>query len=274
MADLTRLAPTQKDQALGMMLGIPLPTVLACGVGILGSAAIQVKSGEATWLITDLFQYWPSWACALGGLAIFAVNLVGNLSANIIPPANDFMNLCPGHFRWRWCAYSTIAMACLICPFYLFHSATGFALRFLGGYGMVTGAIFGVMVSDYYFVRARELSMADLYPSEPGEGAFEYWRGHNWRAIVATLAGIALPLPGWLADLLGAKAFPIFFVACNQASWFVACTVAALAYLVACWASPPPLSMADAKQACGSKCSTASASGSDNLRQESELQCV
>jgi len=189
--------------------------------------------------------------------------LVVNISANIIPPANDFMNMCPGRLRWRWCAYGTVILACCICPFYLFHSATGFAVRFLGGYGMVTGAIYGVMVSDYFIVRGRQLSLSDLYPAKSDEGAFGYWHGHNWRAVVATLAGISLPLPAWLADLCGIEALPAFFNVCGRASWFVACAAASLVYLAACWASPPPQSWADTKQACNSNLSSQSTTSSD-----------
>mmetsp|Transcript_32831 Transcript_32831/g.95902 ORF Transcript_32831/g.95902 Transcript_32831/m.95902 type:complete len:119 (+) Transcript_32831:3-359(+) len=98
------------------------------------------------------------------------------------------------------------------------------------------------MVTDYFLARRRRLHLEDLYPAEPGQGAFQYWRGHNLRAAAATLLGVAVPLPAWLAELTGrGDVLPDFLKLCGHASWFVACAVATLAYLAACAACPPPL---------------------------------
>mmetsp|Transcript_127518 Transcript_127518/g.271887 ORF Transcript_127518/g.271887 Transcript_127518/m.271887 type:complete len:511 (+) Transcript_127518:47-1579(+) len=241
MADISRLAPRQQDQVVGQLVGMPIPSLCAFAVGVLGSAAVQTKSGATTtsWVMADLFPYWSPSLCVLAGTLIMVSNLVVNVGANIIPPANDFMNLNPTGFRWRWCAYSTVALAVLACPFYLFHTATGFVSQFLGGYGMVTGAIYGVMVADYYVVRQRHLVICDLYPANLGEGACSYWHGHNWRAGIATLAGISLPMPSWIAGLAGLPSLSAFWCVCENASWFVACAIAAAVYIAACRASPP-----------------------------------
>mmetsp|Transcript_63108 Transcript_63108/g.163119 ORF Transcript_63108/g.163119 Transcript_63108/m.163119 type:complete len:107 (-) Transcript_63108:206-526(-) len=106
-------------------------------------------------------------------MVIFVSTLTANISSNIIPPANDFLNLWPERLQWRSCAYATMLLALLVCPLYVFHSPTGFALKFLGGYGMVTGAHYGVLVSDYYIVRGRCLNVSDLYPSNDGQDVFE-----------------------------------------------------------------------------------------------------
>ena len=58
-----------------------------------------------------------------------------------------------------------------------------------------------MLIADYWFVRQKKLALADLY-LETGE--YRYWRGWNWRAVVATLAGCgmawgvpALRIYGW-----------------------------------------------------------------------------
>jgi NCS1 family nucleobase:cation symporter-1 len=240
VADLSRLAPRQRDQIVGQLVGVPVPQLFAYAVGILGASAVQAKSGRASWLITDLFVYWPAWAALLGGIVVMLTLVAVNVGANIMPPANDFMNLEPDRFSFRGCAYATIALSVCICPWYVFHSASSFALRFIDGYGMVTGAMYGLMVSDYFVVRRGELGMTDLYPAHGSPGACAYWNGHNWRAALAMFAGVSLPAPGWTAHLIGAGV-PHFWVACHEASWFISSGVAAAIYLTACWLSPPAM---------------------------------
>jgi len=243
MADLARFTPTQLDQSLGQAVGIPVPNLVIVGVGIVGSAAVFAKTGEVSWLPMDVFATWPAWASIIAGLVIAVSTLAVNIAVNIIPPANDFLNLCPTRLRWRWCAFFTVFAAIAICPFFLFHTPGGFVVQFIGGYGVVTGAIYGVMVTDYFLVRRRRLDLEDLYPAAPGTGAFQYWRGHNWRAVLATLLGVALPLPSWLVHLMGTpETLPGFLKFCGQTSWFMSCAVATATYLLACAASPPPRS--------------------------------
>lgn len=243
-ADLSRMAPRQADQAWGQMIGIPVPMTLCVAIGIVCTSVVNVKSGEVSWMLADLFAYWPAWAGALGGVMICLLTLAVNIAANIIPPTNDFLNAFPEGLSWRACAYGTVLMGILICPFYLFHSATGFALKFLGGYGMVTGALYGVMVSDYYIVRGRQLTLEDLYEAHGEKGAFDYFHGHNWRAALATAVGVLLPLPEWIAGFVGASGrLPAALVFCGSASWFVSAAASAATYVLACWMAPPPASL-------------------------------
>ena len=51
-----------------------------------------------------------------------------------------------------------------MCLYALFNDASNYAFRFLAGYSMVTGALFGIMVCDFWLVRRRQLSVASLYP--------------------------------------------------------------------------------------------------------------
>mmetsp|Transcript_27618 Transcript_27618/g.60005 ORF Transcript_27618/g.60005 Transcript_27618/m.60005 type:complete len:536 (+) Transcript_27618:467-2074(+) len=259
-ADLSRLAPRQFDQAFGQMLGIPLPKLFVVGVGILGAAVVQLRTGKPSWMMGDLFQFWPPWAGVLGAIMIYFLTLSINIAVNIIPPANDFMNLAPRSLKWRHCAYGVILCSFLACPFLIFHTAAGFAELFLGGYGMVTGALYGVMVSDYYIVRGQHLSLPDLYAEDISKSAFGYYKGHNWRAAVAALAGASLPCPAWIVQMLNKTAsspsdqivLPTFWAVCGGASWFIASSVAAVVYVTCCRLFPLPGSLA-ATEACGEK---------------------
>ena len=63
----------------------------------------------------------------------------------------------------------------------------------LNTYGGATGAIAGVLVADYWWIRRRKLAVADLYRSN---GKYRYAGGWNWIAVVALLAGIVIAIGG------------------------------------------------------------------------------
>mmetsp|Transcript_43228 Transcript_43228/g.92470 ORF Transcript_43228/g.92470 Transcript_43228/m.92470 type:complete len:577 (+) Transcript_43228:190-1920(+) len=252
-SDLSRLASRQAEQAFGQAVGIPLPTVYIVLVGILGAAWIKLETGEVSWMMSDLLSHWHPMLALLGGIIVFVLTLAVNVTANIIPPANDFMNLMPHSLKWRACAYGAVFMALLLCPFVIFHSPSSMVTKFLAGYGMVTGALYGVMVSDYFVVRRGRISLQDLYPTDKCRSAFEYANGHNWRAILASLVAVALPFPAWAVGLFGdidASDLPMFFKACGDASWFVSAFTSAALYLVCCMLCPPPKSFPRATELC------------------------
>jgi NCS1 family nucleobase:cation symporter-1 len=63
------------------------------------------------------------------------------------------------------------------------------------GYSSLLGAIGAVMIVDYWIVRRRQLSLADLYKME---GRYAYSGGWNWRAILAVFVGVIPVIPGFL----------------------------------------------------------------------------
>jgi NCS1 family nucleobase:cation symporter-1 len=76
-----------------------------------------------------------------------------------------------------------------------------------------------VLIADYWLIRKKQLAVLDLYKTE---GEYEYSRGWNWRAVVATVLGCALAWGGLWVPLLK----PLYDYA-----WFVGFFVSGLAYL-------------------------------------------
>ncbi len=60
-------------------------------------------------------------------------------------------------------------------------------------YSGLLGAVGGVILCDYAIVRRGRLSLVDLYDER---GIYSYAGGVNPRAIIATAAGILVPLAG------------------------------------------------------------------------------
>ncbi len=46
-----------------------------------------------------------------------------------------------------------VALAVAVCPWRTFGAEDGFVVSFLNGYGMVTGAIAGILITDFWLVR-------------------------------------------------------------------------------------------------------------------------
>ena len=105
-------------------------------------------------------------------------------------------------------------------PWKLLSDFSSYIFGWLVGYSGLLGPIAGIMITDYFLVRGRQLDVQDLYRRG---GQYEYSNGVNWKAIFALAAGIVLALIGlvlppvrWLYDY----------------AWFVGFAVSGIVYLV------------------------------------------
>jgi nucleobase:cation symporter-1, NCS1 family len=162
---------------------------------------------------------------AMFGLAV--ATLTTNLAANVVSPANDFSNLSPRRISFRRGAFIAAGIGAVIMPWKLLASAGDYLFAWLLGYGSLLGAVGGVMIADYYFVRRCRLRLEDLYRRG---GAYEYRRGFNPIALVALAAGIAPNIPGFLGAI-GAWTPPDVFTGIYNWAWFVAFFLAGAVHL-------------------------------------------
>ncbi|CAJ1358924.1 unnamed protein product [Effrenium voratum] len=192
VCDLSRFSPTQKDQALGQALGVPVPFVATLFIGMWLAGATTVAYGKAVWQIPDCFAHWPSMVSVLAGLVLAAATLLVNVLANIISPINDLMNVAPNHFTYRGCGFFVLILSVAVCPWWTFSGRITFVLNFLSGYAMITGAIAGIFMADYWILRRRQLNVEELYTKT----------GVNWKALLAVLLGAAPLIPGFVDALI------------------------------------------------------------------------
>ena len=166
--------------------------------------------------------------------ALLIATLTTNVAANIVGPANDFSNVAPSKISFKMGCVITAIIGLIILPWRLYNDAASYLFTWLLGYGAMLGSVAGVMIADYYLIRKRELSLADLYRAG---GLYPRW---NPVAVVALVAGIAPNVPGFLSALLGVDAatkLPVLPVASFWSTiydwaWFVAFGVAAVVHLV------------------------------------------
>lgn len=194
--DFTRYAKSQRDQMLGQGIGLLTTMPLFSFIGIAVTSATLILFGEAIWdpvaLLSRLTA--ENQSPLLGILAMLTLiiaTLSTNIAANIVSPANSFSNLAPRRISFRAGGLIAGVIGILIMPWLLLDMY----LVWLISYSGLLGAVGGVIVCDYFLIRRRELSLADLY-SENGE--YLYSDGINKSAIIATVAGVATALAGKL----------------------------------------------------------------------------
>jgi NCS1 family nucleobase:cation symporter-1 len=151
-------------------------------------------------------------------VAILLATLNVNIGANVVSPANDFSNLWPRGISFRAGGVITCFMGIAMMPWKLLSSYATFILGWLGGYAAFLGPIAGIMICDYFVIRRRVLHVDDLYLRD---GAYEYSRGFNWRAVIALALGAGTALIGLAVPSVRAL---------YDYSWFVGFTVSFVAY--------------------------------------------
>jgi nucleobase:cation symporter-1, NCS1 family len=235
--DFTRYAKSQRSQILGQALGLPLTMTAFSFVGIAVTAATIVIFGEAIWNPVELVTRLTSGIPALLILAMFVIAIAQistNMAANVVSPSFDFSNLAPKYISFKTGGMITAIIGIISFPWVLLETAGAYIFTWLVGYGSLLGAIGAVMIADYWIVRRRQLSLADLYKLE---GRYAYSSGWNWRAIVAVLVGVVPVLPGFLKaattpGFAGVFENPTFIEGLYNYGLFFTFFVAGLTYLL------------------------------------------
>jgi NCS1 family nucleobase:cation symporter-1 len=229
--DFTRYARSQRDQMLGQLLGLPTTMALYSFIGIAVTSATVIIFGQAIWNPVELLGRFSSiFVVAFSLFALTIATLTTNIAANVVSPANDFSNLWPRVITFKRGGILTGIIGILIFPWKLYTNLAAYIFTWLIGYGALLGAIGGVMIADYYWIRRRQLDPDQLYLPE---GIYGYGgRGFNWRALVALGAGIGPNIPGFLAQASrGAIRVAPLFESLYVYAWFVGLLIAALVHI-------------------------------------------
>jgi nucleobase:cation symporter-1, NCS1 family len=154
-------------------------------------------------------------------LVIFAAQITTNMAANVVSPSNDFSNLNPRLISYVTGGLITAVIGVLMMPWKLMSSMGAYIFTWLIGYSGLMGAIAGILICDYWVLRKRKLSLADLFRTN---GIYSYANGVNWRAMIALALAIAPVVPGFIraaATPGGQVSNPNFFDSLYTYAWFV-----------------------------------------------------
>ncbi|HEX6730207.1 MAG TPA: NCS1 family nucleobase:cation symporter-1 [Pyrinomonadaceae bacterium] len=220
--DFTRYAKSQKSQMLGQALGLPLTMTAFAFIGVAVTSATLLIYGVAIPNPVDLMARFDSALIILfATLVIFAAQLTTNMAANVVSPSNDFSNLNPKLISYVTGGLITAVIGVLMMPWKLMSSMGAYIFTWLIGYSGLMGAIAGILICDYWILRNRKLSLADLFRTN---GIYSYSNGVNWRAMIALAVAIAPVVPGFIRAAVtpsGQVADPNFFDTMYTYAWFV-----------------------------------------------------
>ena len=205
--DLTRFARSQKVQYLGQALGLP-PTMTAYSfIGVAVTSATVVIYGEAIWdPVKLMIKTDVPFFIFVGLIFVILATLTTNITANMVSPINDFMNLAPKVLNWERTTILIGLIGILMQPWRFLADPKAYIWTWLLGYGAFTGGIAGVIIADYWVIRKQWLKLDDIYQKE---GYYNYYTDKvNWLAVVygLFLAGCTIYL--WTQNAILGEGWP------------------------------------------------------------------
>ena len=217
--DFTRYAKSQRDQALGQAIGLPLFMTLFAFIGVAVTSASVVIFGEAISDPTVLAgRMGGGFGVVIALAALTIATLSTNIAANVVSPANAIMNLAPQKATFRMGGFITALIGVVIMPWKLLESPDGYIFTWLVGYSALLGPIGGIVIVDYFLVRKTEINLEGLFRRDS-----EYWYsgGFNPIAIAALVLGVLPNIPGFLVQIEVIESAPAFFTSLYTYAWFV-----------------------------------------------------
>jgi NCS1 family nucleobase:cation symporter-1 len=194
MPDFTRFGKGQRQQAIGQVLGLPTTMSFIALVSILTTSGTIVVYGKAIWDPVQLATMFSNPVVVIIGLVMAILATMScNVAANVVSPSYDFSNALPRWLNFRTAGLLTGVIGVLIQPWRLLTTPDVYIFVWLGFYGGVLASVAGVLIAGYWLLGRTRIELAQLYQRN---GIYWYWRGWNWRAVLATVVGAVLAVGG------------------------------------------------------------------------------
>jgi NCS1 family nucleobase:cation symporter-1 len=194
MPDFTRFSRSQRGQALGQVLGLPTTMTFFSLIAVMISSGTALIYGKAIWDPTQLaVKFSNPFVVTLGLVTLLVATVSVNVAANVVSPSYDFSNLAPRLISRRTGGLIAGVLGVVIMPWKLLSDPHVYIFAWLDFYGGVLGAVAGVLVAGYWFVRRTRLDLEDLY-----RAGGRYWFAGGWSpaAVAATVIGAVLAVGG------------------------------------------------------------------------------
>ena len=111
-----------------------------------------------------------------------------NLIANFIPSQYTLINFAPSSLTLKSASYVIAFFGLIIGIFWLTYLSQIGILSFIDTFGAFFGPLFGIMISDYYFIRNGKLNNKDIYSLE-NNGEYYYSAGWHLKGVYSLIIG-------------------------------------------------------------------------------------
>ena len=101
ITDFTRYARSQRSQAIGQALGLPITMTAVAFIGVAVTSATIVLFGEAIWdPVVLIARIGSAPVIMFGALIVMLAQVTTNMAANVVSPANDLSSLAPKRINY------------------------------------------------------------------------------------------------------------------------------------------------------------------------------
>ena len=143
-----------------------------------------------------------------------------NLIANFIPSQYTIINLIPSSLSLKSSSFIIVIIGAFVSVFWLTYLSQIGILSFIDTFGAFFGPLFGIMISDYYFVKKGDLVNKDIYSLE-NNGVYYYSGGWHLKGIYSLILGFIFSSSTiWNSNLMFLHSF----------SWIIGAFVAGFVY--------------------------------------------
>ncbi|WWC70335.1 uncharacterized protein I206_104285 [Kwoniella pini CBS 10737] len=245
-SDYTRFARRPIDPLVSQVIIAPISGTIVCVIGLIcASSAAKIYPEEPLlWTPYGLLTAIQLHENTKGArAAVFFASLVFtlaqlgiNIPGNCLSGGIDLTSLLPKYINIRRGAYITLVMSIAMCPWALSSGATAF-ISVMSGYAVFLAPMTGLMVFDYFFVHKRQVKLSALYDATPNS-VYWYWKGCNWRTIVAWIMGVWPTFPGFLHSVGAKVTISLPWSRIYYLCWPLGFFVSGIVYLILCKISP------------------------------------
>ena len=151
---------------------------------------------------------------------IIIASLSTNLIANFIPSQYPLINFIPSSLSLKSSSYIIATIGFVIGMFWLTYLSQIGILSFIDTFGAFFGPLFGIMVSDFYFIKKGTLINKDIYSLETN-GAYYYSGGWHIKGVYSLILGFIFSASTiWNSNLMFLQSY----------AWVIGALVSALVY--------------------------------------------
>ncbi len=143
-----------------------------------------------------------------------------NLIANFIPSQYSLINFLPFSLSIKSAGFIISMFGFIVGLFWLTYLSQVGALSFIDTFGALFGPLFGVMISDFYYIKKGRINNKDIYSLE-NSGIYYYSGGWHIKAVYSVILGFIFSASTiWNVNLMFLQSF----------SWIIGALIAALTY--------------------------------------------